>query len=97
MEAVDQINTFQEFIEKRYKANLLEAVKKGKKFLVIDFPDLSKFNPELAGDLLDRPEEVIKAAELALDAFDLPEIHNFRIRFKDLPSSQKIKAGLNTF
>ena len=93
MEAVDQINIFQEFLEKRYKAKLLEAVKKGIKFLVIDFSDLSQFNPELAGDLLDRPEEVIKAAELALDAFDLPEIHNFRIRFKNLPDSQKILIG----
>jgi replicative DNA helicase Mcm len=93
MEAVDQINTFQEFIEKRYKAKLLEAVKKGRRFLVVNFSDLSQFNPELANDLLDRPEEVIKAAELALDAFDLPEIHNFRIRFKNLPDSQKILIG----
>jgi len=61
--------------------------------LVVNFSDLSQFNPELANDLLDRPEEVIKAAELALDAFDLPEIHNFRIRFKNLPDSQKILIG----
>ena len=82
MDAVEQINIFQEFFERRYKAKLLESVKKGNKFLVVSFLDLSKFNPELASELLDKPEEAIKAAELALDSFDLPEIHNFRIRFK---------------
>ena len=93
MEAVDHINTFQEFFEKRYKAKLLESVKKGKRFLVVSFQDLSQFNPEIASDLLDKPEEVIKAAELALESFDLPEIHNFRIRFKELPESQNIPLG----
>ena len=48
MEAVEHINTFQEFFEKRYKAKLLESVKTGKKFLVVSFLDLSRFNPEIA-------------------------------------------------
>ncbi len=91
MDAVEQINTFQEFFEKEYKAKLLSATQKGEKFLSVSFSDLSKFSPELASELLERPEEVIKAAEMSMDSFDLPiELSNFRIRFKDLPDSQKV-------
>jgi replicative DNA helicase Mcm len=91
MDAVEQINKFQEFIDKFYHSKLLEASRKGKRFLIIDFEDLLTFNPELAEELLENPDEVIRASELACQEFDLasPNI-NFRIRFKNLPSTQKI-------
>ncbi|MCK5107783.1 MAG: minichromosome maintenance protein MCM, partial [Nanoarchaeota archaeon] len=91
MDALEQIRKFEEFLEKKYKKELLKAVSKGKKFLVVSFSKLSKFDPYLADELLERPEEVFKAAELSLEAFDLPdEFKNFRIRFIELPESQKI-------
>ena len=91
MDALEQIRTFEEFLEKKYKKELLKAVNTGKKFLVVSFSKLSKFNPDLADELLERPEEVFKAAELSLEAFDLPdEFKSFRIRFIDLPKSQQI-------
>ncbi|PIN86146.1 AAA family ATPase [Candidatus Woesearchaeota archaeon CG10_big_fil_rev_8_21_14_0_10_44_13] len=91
MELMDQIKRFAEFIELHHHAELLERVRKGSNFLVIDFTELSKFDPGLADLLLDQPEEVIKAAEVSVREFDLPEeAKNFKIRFSNLPETQKI-------
>jgi len=91
MQGAEQIKKFKEFIENIYKASLLKKVRKGEKFLVIDFSELMKFSHELADELLENPEEVIKAGEIALQDFDLPEgMKSFRIRFKKLPETQKI-------
>ena len=91
MDAVEQIKQFKEFLEEIYKAELSEGVRKGLTFISLNFDELSKFNPDLAEDLLDMPEETIKAAELAVEQFDLPkEVKNFKARFYNLPESQKI-------
>ncbi|MFH1409254.1 MAG: minichromosome maintenance protein MCM [Nanoarchaeota archaeon] len=91
MDAAAQISSFQDFFEQTYKASLLEQVRKGFSFFVVDFSDLSKFDPRLADDLLDYPEEVIKAAEMAVLQFDLPRaITKFRVRFKNLPPNQEV-------
>ena len=91
MDALEQIRKFEDFLEKRYKKQLLKAVSKGERFLLVSFAKLSKFDPGLADELLERPEEVFKAAELALESFDLPdEFKKFRIRFNELPKSQHL-------
>lgn len=89
MDASEQIKRFHEFIETNYHAELLEAARKENKFLLIDFVELAKFDPDLANELTEQPEEVIKAAELSIEQFDLEEeVKGFRIRFKNLPESQ---------
>jgi len=90
MEAVEQIKRFHEFIEGNYYVGLLEAVRKENKFLVIDFIELAKFDPDLANELLDSPEEVIKAAELSIEQFDLEDAKGLRVRFSNLPESQRV-------
>ena len=91
MNAEEQINGFQEFLERNYKAELSEKVRRGEKFLVVDFSELSKFDPALADELLEEPEDMIRAAELAIEEFDLQgDIKGFKIRFSNLPESQKI-------
>jgi len=86
----EQINLFYKFIETEYYKDLLSQVNKGHKFLKIDFNALSKFNPELAELLLEKPEETVKAAELAIDSFDIEgDTKNFKVRFYNLPASQK--------
>ncbi|MBU0614694.1 MAG: minichromosome maintenance protein MCM [Nanoarchaeota archaeon] len=87
MEADEQIKQFIEFVESNYLEDLLKANQKGLKYIVIDFSALSKFNPELAGLLLDQPEETIKACELALEHFD---VQGFKVRIKNLPEAQSI-------
>ena len=91
MIASEQIEKFKEFIDSSYQKQLNRAIKKGEKALVISFSDLSKFDHDLAEQLLDDPEETIKAAEISLESFDLPEDLPLKIRFTALPDSQKIK------
>lgn len=87
---IDQIKKFQEFIESNYYNSLLETARKGNKFLVIDFIELSKYDPDLATELLDAPEETIKAIEKSIEQFDIEGLANFRIRFDNLPQSQHV-------
>ena len=91
MEITEQIRRFQEFFEENYHVELLEKVRKGENFIYVDFGKLSLFDPELAGMLLDQPEEIIEAANMAVKQFDFnKDIKNFKIRMFNLPKSQDI-------
>ena len=91
MEVDEQIKVFRDFIEQNYYPELLEAVRKGNNFLVLDFSLLIKFNTEICEEILETPEELLKAAELAIKDFDLPKkIAKFAVRLKNLPESQKV-------
>ena len=91
MEVDEQIKVFRDFIEQNYYPELLEAVRKGNNFLVLDFSLLIKFNTEICEELLETPEELLKAAELAIKDFDLPKkITKFAVRLKNMPESQKV-------
>ena len=91
IEAQQQIERFKEFITMHYEKDFHELIRKGAKSLLINFSELLQFDPELADNLLDDPEEVIKAAEIALTNFELPEKVLMKVRFYNLPESQKIK------
>ncbi len=91
MEANEQIQLLKELLEKNYYVTLLEKVRKGESFLVVDFLELTRFNPELAEKLLEEPEEVLKAGEIAVKEFELPkEVSRFHVRFRNLPLSAKM-------
>ena len=91
MEVDEQIKVFREFIERNYHPQLLEAVRKGESFLLLSHAELAKFNTEIADEILETPEELFKAAEIAVKEFDLPKkVNKFYVRFVALPESQKI-------
>ena len=91
MDVTEQIKRYHDFIEKQYLDALYENVRKGENKIIISFLKLIEFDPELANELLERPEECISAAEFAVREFDLPaEVKNFRIRFNELSESQKM-------
>lgn len=91
MDVQSQIKTLQEFLEKNYYSELLERIRIGEKAMHIDFSLLAKFSPEMADMLLDQPEDVLKAFEIAVEQFDLPsQPKNFSVRVKNLPKSQKV-------
>ncbi len=85
-----QIDEFKEFFESVYENDLMEISKKGSKFIVIDFSELSRFNVDLAEQVLNEPIETILNAELALDQLGISFKKRLRIRFANLPSSQEI-------
>jgi len=91
MEVDEQIKIFREFIEQNCYPQLLEAVRKGESFLVLDFSHLVKFNTEITDEILEAPEELLKAAEIAVKEFDLPKkVSKFSVRFINIPESQKV-------
>ncbi len=94
MEVDEQVRIFREFIQQNYHPELLEAVRKGDNFLVLDFTLLIKSSPDICDEILEQPEELLKAAELAVKEFDLPKkVTKFAVRLKNLPDSQKVKIS----
>jgi replicative DNA helicase Mcm len=91
MEPEEQIEQFYQFFQKNLYEELMDAIRRGDRHFLVDFPLLLKFNAELAEELLDNPEDTLKAGEMAVAKFNLPtELTKFYIRFKKLPDSQKI-------
>ncbi len=88
IEPTEVIRRFQEFFEKNYESEITEKVRKGELFINLDFSFLSSFDPELSEELLDEPEEAIKAAEIALERYEVNK--NFRVRIKNVPDSMQI-------
>lgn len=88
IDAAEQIEKFQEFIEQYYLQQLHEHMNRGLQFILLDFFDLTKYDNKLADQLLEEPEETIKAAEMALEQFEVKK--GFRVRFRNLPKSQEI-------
>ncbi len=94
MEVDEQIRLFREFIEQQYHAQLLETVRKGHESIVLDFSKLLQFNSELAEEIIEQPEELLKAAEIAIKEFDLPKkLDKFTVRLRNLPESLKIEVN----
>ena len=91
MEAAEQVRKFEEFLDNNYKTELAENIRKGNEFLPVDFSLLSKFDPDLANLLLEDPENVLKAAEIAANNFNMTKQQmNFVLRIFNLPKSQLI-------
>lgn len=88
IDASDQIEKFKDFIEQYYEKDLHERLNKGINFIVLDFFKLVEFDPKIADQLLEEPEECFKAAEMALEQFEVQK--GFRVRFANLSSGQKI-------
>ncbi len=93
MDVGEQLILFQEFFEKFYYQKLVSTFQKGDFFLPVDFSDLSLFNPELAQNLLDHPEESFKTASMAVERMDLQgdkKQKDFFVRFYNIPKIHNI-------
>src|SRR3990172_9669078 len=91
MDAATLISKMQEFLEKNYYDQLLERIRKGEHSLTLEFSHLALFDPEIADMLLDQPEEVLKAGELAVEQLNLgKEVKGFVLRFRTLPASATV-------
>ncbi|MGM5485343.1 MAG: LAGLIDADG family homing endonuclease [Nanobdellota archaeon] len=91
METTEHIRRFKQFVEDNYYGELLETVRKGLKHISIDFSSLIKFDPDLSEELLENPEDVLKACEVAVTDFDFAkDIKKLYVRFYNLPSNQHL-------
>src|SRR3989344_6448634 len=89
VDANEQIERFKEFIQSTYEHEIRNLSSRGINVLKIDFLELAKFDLDLADELLENPEDVVRAAELAIDSFELSS-KSFRVRFFNLPRDQFI-------
>jgi len=91
MEASEQIKAWHELFDRFYQVKLFEAGAKGLPSVQVDFNDIVRFNPALAEDLLERPEDTVKSGEMALAEFEQFEKEKRpKLRFANLPQSQTI-------
>ncbi|NJD51237.1 MAG: minichromosome maintenance protein MCM [Candidatus Methanoperedens sp.] len=68
------IQVWEDFFKRYYWENILELAKNfpEKRSLTVQFPDIERFDMELARELLEHPDKVIKHANEALSSIDLP-------------------------
>ena len=85
------VDKFSEFLRDNYYKNLALAVTEGQKSLEIDFSLVDRFNPELADAILDNPRETIEMLGESVKQIDLPKKGELRIRFFNIPESNRIR------
>ena len=85
------IKKFGEFFD-TLKKEFLKQLNKDNKYIEVDFHDLSKFCVEIAERLLDKPEEIIKLAEIGLESSS-EDYEDMKVRFKNLPNSEFVSIG----
>ncbi len=90
MDAQEQINKYQEFLNDHYYNEMVRSVSKGEEALVIEFSEISKYDVFLAEELLERPEDSLKAIEFAISNFDLGDEVVLRPRIRNIPESSNI-------
>jgi replicative DNA helicase Mcm len=100
---------WEDFFKRYYWDNLLELANHypEKRSLFVQFPDLEQFDRELADELLEHPETVLKHANEALIGIELPadveEFKNTHVRIIKLPEQARIQirelrsANINKF
>jgi len=86
IDSSEQIEKFKEFLEQEYEKELYLLNDKGHFVLNADFSRLMMFDPELADQLLEDPEETVRSIEIATEGMNLK--HQFRVRIFNLPKSQ---------
>jgi len=91
MEREEKIEKFAEFLREFYYKDLATAVFEGRKSIQVDFSSLDKFDPELADELLENPEENIRLFEEAIEQIDLPKRTKLRIRLFNIPETNHIR------
>ena len=92
----DPVVKWEEFLRSRYWDDLLELADSypDERSLTVRFPDLDRFDPEFAEELLEGPEPVLEAAHAALLELDLPMdvyMERAHVRIIELPRHFKTR------
>lgn len=90
MEVMEKINLFNDFFREYYLSKIMGNVREGKSRVTIELKDLINFNPGLAEELLDNPEDTIECAEDAINSLlDHKPPKKVRLRIRgDVPDSK---------
>jgi len=94
MDDTETLDLFEAWYSNYYSdeiAKLAQRFPKDQKSLVLDYNDLYRFDPDLADDYLNHPDQFIDYAEEALRTYDLPvdiPLGNAHVRMKNLPETR---------
>ena len=94
------ITKFEEFFSTSYKDDVFEILEKypDERSLNVDYNVLEIFDPELADLLIEKPEEVIHAAQIAIKNIDpLVKDADMHIRFENLTNIIPLKTLLSKY
>ena len=87
MEYHEKVDRFESFFREKYSEEVASVVSEGKRAVVVDFNDFSKFDSQLADTVLDHPNEGVDAAEEAVS--NLPVVESdLLVHFENLPSTE---------
>lgn len=92
----DPVAKWDEFLSSRYGKEILELADSypDQRSLMVHFPDLTKYDPDFADQLLEEPEQILEAAQAALLEIDLPMdvvLDKAHIRVVELPEHFKTR------
>jgi replicative DNA helicase Mcm len=92
----DPVAKWEEFLRSRYWDELLELADSypDERSLTVKFPDLDRYDPEFAEELLETPEPILEAAHAALLELDLPMdvyLEKAHVRIAELPRHFKTR------
>ncbi|MGA9100347.1 MAG: minichromosome maintenance protein MCM, partial [Methanotrichaceae archaeon] len=87
---------WEEFLRSRYWDELLELADSypDERSLIIRFPDLDRYDPDFAEELLDNPDQILEAAGATLLEIDLPMdvyLDRAHVRIVELPRHYKTR------
>lgn len=83
------INKTNQFIEEYCQKDILGSV--GQDFIYINFNDIVSFDIDIANNLLDNPDDIIKGFEVAINNLELPGKHKeIKVRFTNLLESRNV-------
>ena len=94
------IAKFEEFFATLYKDDVFKVLEKypDERSLNVDYQTLEVFDPDLADLLIDKPEEVIEAAQIAIKNIDpLVKDADINIRFENLSNVIPLKTLLSKY
>ena len=85
---------FEEFFSTKYKDSVFEALEKypDQRSVIVDYTELEMFDPDIADILIEKPEEVIKAASKAIQNIDpLRKNADLHIRFENVRNNISLR------
>jgi replicative DNA helicase Mcm len=93
---IDDLVAFFKTYYREEIAELAQKYPKDTESLYVDFQDVYKFNPDIADDLLNRPEEMLEYFAEAVDLLDLPldvDLSGVTVRVSNLPAQHTYAPG----
>lgn len=94
--SADPIAKWEEFLSSRYEREILELADSypDQRSLTVHFPDLTRYDPDFADQLLVEPDAILEAAHAALIEIDLPMdvvLDKAHVRVVELPEHLKTR------